>query len=310
MDFYELCDTRTESIREYSKEERPVDIGKWVSYMPYHEEEQLHLQRENLLALPVSNTYGQICFIFSKNIDNFERYLEDVSKEVRVENTEVVLETEVFYTSKIEGAKTTRRRTSEIHNGSPVQEDNKFSESMVKGNFEAVKMLNLYGNKINETILLKVWDVLTRDCRENEEIMGEKYRIGEVTVTNSDFKAVPPSQVEEKMREFITFYDSPLLDDKPFVKAVILHFTFETIHPFSDGNGRLGRLLINNYLISRGVESCRAVSFSEQIDKNRGAYDAAFSDSENEYSDCTPFLEYMLDIMSRAFYTAAHIKRE
>lgn len=304
MDLSEMYENEKEETRPYSEEELPVDIGKWVSYMPYHNEDQLSLQREHLLTLPIANEYGQICFVLSKNVFDLERYLECVSKEIRIENTKVVLETEVFYTSKIEGAKTTKKRTSEIHNGSPIRDDSKFSESMIKGNFEAVKLLNLYGNRIDESILQKTWAILTKDCRENEEIQGEKYRIGEVTVTNSDFKAVKVKDVESRMSELISFYNSSLLDDKPFLKASVIHFAFETIHPFSDGNGRLGRLLMNNFLISRGVESCRAVSFSEQIDKNRGLYDGAFVDSENEYSDCTPFLEYMLETMAKGFFTA------
>ena len=44
----------------------PVDIGSWVSYMPYHDEKQLELQKDNLIKLPLNNSYGQISFIFSK----------------------------------------------------------------------------------------------------------------------------------------------------------------------------------------------------------------------------------------------------
>lgn len=43
-----------------------------------------------------------------------------MSKIISVENTEIVLETEVYYTSKIEGTKTTIKRTQQIHNGSPI----------------------------------------------------------------------------------------------------------------------------------------------------------------------------------------------
>lgn len=77
-----------------------------------------------------------------------------------------------------------------------------------------------------------------------------------------------------------------------------------------DGNGRLGRLLMNNYLISQNIESCRAVSFSMYIDKNRGLYDNAFVQSENEYSDCTPFLEYMLDTMAQAYSACKELQNK
>ena len=292
------------NTEKYSKEEIPVDIGKWVSYMPFHDEKQKQLQRENLLSLPLGNHYGRISFILSKYIDDMENYLEMVSKDVKIENTETVLDTEVYYTSKMEGANTTLKRTFEIHNGCHIDAENKFSESMIKGNFEAVKLLNLYGNRINEEILYKVWDVLTTDCRDNTEIQGSLYRTGKVGVTNSDFVSVDAGEIKERMDELFSFYQSDLLNDRPFIKACILHFAFETIHPFPDGNGRLGRLLMNNYLISQNIESCRAVSFSMYIDKNRGMYDNAFIQSENKYSDCTPFVEYMLDIMAQAYMQA------
>lgn len=276
----------------------PVDIGKWQSYMPYHDKEQLDLQFNNIIRLPLFNAYGTIGFIYSKVIDSYEQYLEQKSKTISVEDTEVVLETEVFYTSKIEGAKSSIKRTQQIHNGAIVKD---FSDAMIKGNFEAVKLLNLYGNRISKEILLKVWKVLTKDCLDNKEIVGECFRSGEVGISNSDFKAVDVKDIDKAVSLLIDFYEGDLLNNYPFLKASIIHFVFETIHPFCDGNGRLGRLLVNNFLIKQGIESVRAVSFSLMIDKYRGLYDAAFVDGENEYCDCTPFIEFMMEIMSKAF---------
>ena len=297
-----------DSGRDYSRNETPIDMGKWISYMPYHDQNQLELQLENILRLPIENSYGQIGFILSKNINKIEEYLEDISSKIKIENTKTILETEVFYTSKIEGANTTLKRTGEIHNGSKIDFNNKYSESMIKGNFEAVKLLNLYGNTIDQSKLYKIWDVLTKDCRDNTEIEGDLYRKGDVTVSNSDFVSVPYYELPDKMDNFINFYNNDILNDKPFIKACLIHYTFETIHPFCDGNGRLGRLLMNNYLISQGIESCRAVSFSMQIDKNRGLYDAAFIDSENKYADSTPFIEYMLNVMAESYLTAYQVQ--
>lgn len=286
---------------------KSVNIGAWMSYAPYHDPEQLRLQRENILRLPIKNSYGKIGFILSKNINNLEKYLENISKQIKIEDTESVLDTEVYYTSKIEGARTTKKRTFEIHNGAPINNDD-FSECMVKGNFEAVKLLNLYGNIISEDIICKVWNTLTNGCRDNEDIQGNLYRNDEVGVYGSDFKAVEADDIKTCMDALIDFYNGNILNDRPFIKAAILHFTFETIHPFCDGNGRLGRLLMNNYLINQGIDSCRAVSFSEQIDKNRGLYDGAFTRAENELSDCTPFVEYMLEIMSQSYIKALEVQ--
>lgn len=143
-------------------------------------------------------------------------------------------------------------------------------------------------------------DVFNEDNREYSDL---EYPV-DIGVWNSSFEAVSVENLEKEMTAFIDFYHSNILDDKPFIKASIIHFAFETIHPFCDGNGRLGRLMMNNYLISQGIDSCRAVSFSEQIDKNRGLYDGAFEKAENVYSDCTPFIEYALEVMANAYLTA------
>ena len=285
----------------------PIDIGKWQSYEPYHSQEQQELQLDNLNVLPIRNAYGNIKFVYSTNIVAYERYIEEIVSTIKIKDTETTLETEVYYTSKIEGANTTLKRTQQIHNGSPIQKSNAFSEAMIKGNFEAVKLLNLYDNKITKDRLIKVWQVLTKDCRDNILLQGDEYRIGEVTVTGSSFVAVPCSELDTIMEEFISFYNSRLLDNHPFLKASIIHYAFETIHPFCDGNGRLGRLLINNYLIRQGIESAKAVSFSMEIDRSRGLYDYAFIASENIHGDCTPFLEYMLERMANAYYTASQV---
>lgn len=277
----------------------PVDLGAWSSYESYSDPEQLALQRNNLIFTGLYTGLGEVRFIYSRDIARMNDYLDDVSKEVRIEDTEVRLEDEVFYTSKMEGAHTSRKRTQELHNGAPIDKDNAFSERMVKNGFSAVKKLNLYGGIISDDILIDVWSTLIDGCCMNEDIRGERFRTGDVIVGN--FTGADVRDIPDLMKGFCDFYNGKKYDDVPFVKASILHYAFETIHPFCDGNGRMGRLLVNNYLISRGIESARAVSFSMEIDKNRPVYDAAFIKSENIYNDCTPFVSYYTETMASAY---------
>ena len=129
---------------------------------------------------------------------------------------------------------------------------------------------------------------------QNEEIKGTKYRNGDIQV---GFYEGPSFElVEDLMKKWIIFYNSEKYDNYPFIKAALLHYSFETIHPFCDGNGRTGRMLMNHYLITHGYEQVKGISFSHTIDKNRVMYDASFSLAENEWNDCTPFLEYMCSI--------------
>lgn len=276
-----------------------VDIGRWQPYNDWTSDEQISLQKEFLFNTGISNGITDVCFILTKNIYAAEKWLEEISSSIKLSDTEVTLEDEVFYTTKIEGAKTTRIRTTEIHNGSTIDHSNYKSERMVLNSFKATKLLTLHGGKVTKDILIDVWKVLIEDVSENESIRGERFRTGDVSV--GVFEPTSYDNLESLMQSYCDFYNSIFLDNYPFIKAVLLHYIFETVHPFCDGNGRLGRLLMNNYLISRNIESAKSVSFSMTIDRLRSHYDVAFIDSENEFGDCTPFIEYMIQVFKMSY---------
>lgn len=285
-----------------------VDIGRWRNYQSYINKEQLAEQRAALNFTGLLSGNGEVSFIYTKYMEELLDHIENLSNQIKIEDTETVVCDEVFYTCKIEGSNTTRKRTSEIHNGAKVDSKSDYSEIMVRNGFEAVKLMNLIGSgTMSKDVLVRVWNVLVKDACDNEEIRGTEFRSGAVSV--GQYEGADVSQIPELVDNWVRFYNSTTLEEKPFLKAMLLHYAFETIHPFCDGNGRLGRLLINNYLISRGIDSARAVSFSMQIDKRRAAYDAAFVDAENLYNDCTPFLEYMLEIALASYGTALEITK-
>ena len=101
-----------------------------------------------------------------------------------VADSETVICDEIFYTTKIEGSHTTRKRTQEIHDGSKLDYADYTSEKMVQNAFQATKYLNILGNKVNQNNIWKIWNILTEDVCDNEEIKGELYRTGEVQINN------------------------------------------------------------------------------------------------------------------------------
>lgn len=113
------------------------------------------------------------------------------------------------------------------------------------------------------------------------------------------FIAPPPERVEAEMTRFLEW----LRDDRPMapaVKAALAHLWFETIHPFSDGNGRIGRAVIEHVFARSGA---LPFSLSRQIEMEKRAYYAALQAGRQEGTDAidaTPFVLWFLECLTRA----------
>ena len=236
----------------------------------------------------------EFCFVPTLKMLNLEENILKIYDKLKVVDNPISLCNEVYFTSKIEGANTTLQRTFEIYNGKPIAEYD-FSENMIKSCFNAINALNLYSSKLDKDKLILIWKIFTENCKSNEDLQGDRFRIGNVKVGNH--VGLNPDLLEEAMTSWFEYYHSNILNNHPFIKAALLHFSFEYIHPFCDGNGRLGRLLLSNFLIQMGYDKLRAVSFSTVINKSRYRYDYAFNVSENVYTDCTFFIEYILEVI-------------
>jgi len=120
------------------------------------------------------------------------------------------------------------------------------------------------------------------------------------TLSNSQGKVIytPPEgetvirDLLANLEEFINLNDS--LD--PLVKMAVMHYQFEAIHPFSDGNGRTGRILLLLYLKLSGLLDIPAIYLSEYIIRNKNAYYIKLR-SVTEDQDWESFVIYMLDMV-------------
>ncbi|MYB39912.1 Fic family protein [Candidatus Saccharibacteria bacterium] len=96
--------------------------------------------------------------------------------------------------------------------------------------------------------------------------------IGGSSPTQAIFVPPPPNQVGDLMNDLDEYWHESEYGTHPLLKIAVLHYQFETIHPFLDGNGRLGRLLITLQLIDRSILQKPAFYLSEYIERNRQAY--------------------------------------
>lgn len=104
----------------------------------------------------------------------------------------------------------------------------------------------------------------------------------------------PPSQISSLVNSLLEFTNSSQEQFIP-VRACLTHFVFEKIHPFLDGNGRVGRLLIQSVMQIGGYGMKGLLPIEEYLDNHREVYYAGL---ENKESDVTDYLEFMLEAIA------------
>lgn len=114
------------------------------------------------------------------------------------------------------------------------------------------------------------------------------------------FEAPTAERLNQEMERFLYWLNDESEMD-PVLKAAIAHLWFVTIHPFEDGNGRIARA-IADMALARSEESCqRFYSMSAQIRVERSAYYNVLEITQRNGLDITPWLEWFLDCLARAF---------
>ena len=186
------------------------------------------------------------------------------------------VEKESAVSSQIEGTQATLEDVFQI---------NKRDEKSRKDTEEIVNYVHAlnYGIKLLEKLpvsiryLKEVHKVLLQNLRGSDRNAGElrssQNWIGPQGSTLKNATFIPPSP--DKMRETLYYlekYINSKIELDPLIQAALIHYQFETIHPFLDGNGRLGRMLIPIFLNEKGILNDPILYISLYFKMNRSEY--------------------------------------
>ncbi|MDO8756872.1 MAG: Fic family protein [Elusimicrobiota bacterium] len=123
---------------------------------------------------------------------------------------------------------------------------------------------------------------------------------GQLGAEKVHYEAPPAEQLEAEMQKFLD-WENGASDLDPLLKAAIAHLWFVTIHPFDDGNGRIARAIADRGLARSENSRQRFYSMSAQIRLERKAYYAVLELTQKDSLDITPWLEWFLGCLDRAF---------
>ena len=196
-------------------------------------------------------------------------------------------------TLQIEGNSFDEEKVTSVINGKPVIGTMREIEE-VKGAIDAYDHIPNFNYK-NEKDLLKAHKYLMANLLNN----AGQYRYSNVGVGGKDgvtHVAPPPNIVPKLMGELFKWLQNN--DEHLLIVSCIFHYEFEFIHPFSDGNGRIGRLW-QTVILKEFKEFFSYMPIESIVRQNQSKYYKALEDAGSA-GESTPFVEFMLNIIAKS----------
>ncbi len=183
---------------------------------------------------------------------------------------------EATQSSKIEGTRTNMEEAFLDKKDVAVEKRDDWEEvqNYISAMNEAVKQL--HNLPFSSRLIRHTHKILLQGVRGKHKNPGEYRRsqnwIGGASINDAVF--IPPEHTSiAGLISDIEFFANDELNPLPdLLKVAIIHYQFETIHPFLDGNGRVGRLLITLYLVSKGFLKQPILYLSDFFERNRSLY--------------------------------------
>ncbi|MBR3521021.1 MAG: Fic family protein [Prevotella sp.] len=268
-------------------------------------------------AIPVWSKYGinlcvtsqmqRLCHEFDMKFGSFWEVEGDSQSAEKKYYLSSSLMEEAIYSSKMEGASTTRIVAKDMLRKKKSPQNK--SQQMIVNNYNTIQYIVEHKEQpLTEELLLTIHRLMTEKTLDNPEDAGRFRTNDKVVVADmveGDIIYTPPSfqEIPEFVESLCIFFnnDNPRTFIHPIIRGIIVHFMLAFMHPFVDGNGRTARALFYWYMLKEGYKLTEYMSISRVIAKSKTNYEKAFRYVENDDNDMGYFVAYNLGALEKSF---------
>lgn len=259
------------------------------------------------INLCITSQMQRMCHEFDMKFGSFWEVEGDALSAERKYYLSSSLMEEAIYSSKMEGASTTRIVAKEMLRKKKSPQNK--SQQMIANNYNTIQYIVEHKDEpLTEEALLHIHRLMTEKTMDNPEDAGRFRTNDKIVVADmveGDIIYTPPSfqEIPEFVKSLCDFFnnDNPRTFIHPIIRGIIVHFMLAFMHPFADGNGRTARALFYWYMLKEKYWLTEYMSISRVIAKSKPSYEKSFRYVENDGNDIGYFVAYNLRALEISF---------
>ncbi len=196
----------------------------------------------------------------------------------------------VHASTAIEGNPLTLEQVRALEAGRSLSASSPRSEREVLNYFAGLHYIEQHSNieRIRHEDIFELHRILADGVMDQ----GQAGRYRTIQVRVGQYTPPPAQDVSPLMMELLDWWNGPASELSPVLSSAILHYRFEEIHPFADGNGRTGRALSLWDLYRRGFDTHHLFAVDEYYWEDRPRYYQSLAEVRTEDGDLSGWLEY------------------